>query len=521
MPGYGQSSPWRPLVKGAAAIALTAAFAVPLLRKKRRIPPSVTTAAVAAGPPALAVLRPRTRGRDAGLYALQMWAFLHAQGPPYDDPEALRRRLRIDYPIRADRALGGGELPNVRLQRALAGLGAGATSSTAPSSWVHWAWFFEPHSSLAWILARAPRALPASARQMSAVYDLGCAVYAAVPTAPPWWASEEGHTDDEGPADHGRGRRGAVGARLAAPVRLPRRQPVGGDALASLRRLADGGDPADRDGAGRGGGGLGVRRRRSASRSSTSASTTWSTCSPAPRSSRGPPRRAATSSRWPRPSSRGLQRLERIANRVDGCDDSGSEERPKPAVRRELEDAPTRRSRAATSDAPDEIGDEAEPSFFADPKRLIQTGRRRPLVVAIYVLFPKIVGLEDALDKIDQGDPLWIGVASPSRRRVRRLRRALPRRRRREGDPPRVERELPDHDGGARRDAALLGRRRRRHPAHLLGAAQGGDGAAPGGLPDGRLPRPPLLGLPGRPGRLRGAAAYRGALRRRAALGDR
>ncbi len=30
---------------------------------------------------------------------------------------------------------------------------------------------------------------------MSAVYDIGCVVYAAVPTAPPWWASEEGHTD--------------------------------------------------------------------------------------------------------------------------------------------------------------------------------------------------------------------------------------------------------------------------------------------------------------------------------------
>ena len=95
MPGNGQSSPWRPLVKGAAAIALTAAFAVPLLRKKRRIPPSVTTAALAAGPPALAVLRPRTRLRDAGMYALQMWMFTLAHELPYDDPEALRRRVNV------------------------------------------------------------------------------------------------------------------------------------------------------------------------------------------------------------------------------------------------------------------------------------------------------------------------------------------------------------------------------------------------------------------------------------------
>ena len=35
-------------------------------------------------------------------------------------------------------------------------------------------------------------------------------------------------------------------------VRLPRRQPLGGDALAPLRRLADGGDPAHRGRARRG-----------------------------------------------------------------------------------------------------------------------------------------------------------------------------------------------------------------------------------------------------------------------------
>ncbi len=29
------------------------------------------------------------------------------------------------------------------------------------------------------------------------VFDLGCIVYAAVPTAPPWWASAEGYTDEK------------------------------------------------------------------------------------------------------------------------------------------------------------------------------------------------------------------------------------------------------------------------------------------------------------------------------------
>jgi PAP2 superfamily len=181
-------------VKGAAAAGLAAAAAVPLLRKKLRIPAGVTAAAMAAGPPALAVVARRTRLRDAGMYALQMWMFTMGHELPYDDPEAALRRLHIRYPIRADLLIGGGELPNVRLQRALAGLGR-RNAVDRGLAWVHWLWFLEPHGSLAWILARHPEHFPRAARQMSAVYDIGCAVYMAVPTAPPWWASEEGHTD--------------------------------------------------------------------------------------------------------------------------------------------------------------------------------------------------------------------------------------------------------------------------------------------------------------------------------------
>ena len=197
-PKKGRRTPskWRPLVRGAAALALGAAVAVPLVRRRLRIHPAVTSVAVAAGPPALAVLAPRTRIRDAALYALQMWAFTMAHELPYDDPEALRRRLRVRYPIRVDWALGGGELPNVRLQRALAGLGRrNAVDRTL--SWVHWLWFLEPHGALAWILARHPEHFARSARQMAAVYDVGCLAYSAVPTAPPWWAADEGYTGDE------------------------------------------------------------------------------------------------------------------------------------------------------------------------------------------------------------------------------------------------------------------------------------------------------------------------------------
>lgn len=149
-----------------------------------------------AGPLALAVLRPRTHGRDIALYALQMWGFTTVHEIPYDDPEALRRRLRIHYPIRIDRAIGGGELPNARLQRALAHPES-PTALDVALSLTHWAWFFFPHLALLYILLRHPERFPRAARQMAATYDLGCVGYFAVPTAPPWWAAEQGYASEE------------------------------------------------------------------------------------------------------------------------------------------------------------------------------------------------------------------------------------------------------------------------------------------------------------------------------------
>ena len=61
---------------------------------------------------------------------------------------------------------------------------------------VHWAWFFEPHLALLDRPGAATRsASPRAARQMAATYDLGCAIYFAVPTAPPWWAAEQGYIE--------------------------------------------------------------------------------------------------------------------------------------------------------------------------------------------------------------------------------------------------------------------------------------------------------------------------------------
>ncbi len=183
-------------VRAGAAAALAAALVVPPMRRRWRVPAAVTTAAVVAGPLALAVLRPRTPRRDVVLFALQMWGFAMAHELPYDEPEALRRRLHVRYPIRSDRWLGGGDLPTVRLQRALAREGEVTTLDRVLSA-AHWAWFFQPHLSLLYVLVRDGDRFPRAARQMAATYDLGCAIYFLVPTAPPWWASQHGYVDEE------------------------------------------------------------------------------------------------------------------------------------------------------------------------------------------------------------------------------------------------------------------------------------------------------------------------------------
>jgi len=183
-------------VRAGALTTIGAAVAVPLLRRRLRVPAGVTVATVAAAPLALAVLQPRSKRRDVALFALQMWAFTVAHELPYDDPERLRARLHTRYPIRVDRVIGAGRLPNARLQRAFARMpGVGVVDKVL--TWTHWLWFIEPYLSLALILVRHNERFPRSARQMAAVFDLGCAVYFAVPTAPPWWSSEQGLTGEE------------------------------------------------------------------------------------------------------------------------------------------------------------------------------------------------------------------------------------------------------------------------------------------------------------------------------------
>ena len=180
----------------ATATCVGVAVATPLLRRRLRIPASVTVAACASGPLGVAALQPPSRRRDVATFALQMWAFAMAHELPYDDPARLRRRLLVDYPIAIDRALGRGTLPAVRLQRALARRERVASVDRA-LSWVHWLWFFEPYAALALILIRHGDRFPRAAGRLATTFDLGCALYFLVPTAPPWWSSEQGLSGEE------------------------------------------------------------------------------------------------------------------------------------------------------------------------------------------------------------------------------------------------------------------------------------------------------------------------------------
>ena len=251
----------RATVRAGAAACVAAAVVVPLLRRRLRIPAprdgrGLRRRAAGAGGAAAAL----ASGRDVALFAMQMWAFTVVHELPYDDPRRCGRGCGSATRSGSTALLGRGRLPNARLQRG-AGARPGVGALDRVLSWVHWAWFIEPHLALLLILARHRDRFARAARQMAAVFDLGCAVYFLVPTAPPWWA-----------AGAGRDRRASEvrrimvevgeetwGAGLGADVRRPRRQPVGGDAVASLRHLAAGGDAALRGRARRGRAGLGLR----------------------------------------------------------------------------------------------------------------------------------------------------------------------------------------------------------------------------------------------------------------------
>jgi hypothetical protein len=179
-------------IRATAWGVVAAGTLAPLVRKRVPLPPLVTQAVAFAAPVGLCVAVRRSRARDIATCSLQMWAYLAAYKSPHDDPEYQERRVRIDYPIAIDRALGLGELPTVRLQRALARVGPeGPRWRTLDRVlvWAHWSWFLVPHGGLLYILLRHPRRFDRAAVLTYAVFDIGAMIYWVLPTAPPWYAA--------------------------------------------------------------------------------------------------------------------------------------------------------------------------------------------------------------------------------------------------------------------------------------------------------------------------------------------
>jgi hypothetical protein len=182
-------------LRAAAAVALAAGIAAPLVRRRLELRPPVVLATSAAAPFALCLLIPRSRKRDVAVCVLQMWAYFAGYEMPNDDPEVLERRVRVHYPVAVDRMIGLGTTPTLRLQRSLSRPGSfSRVEKTLVFS--HWVWFLVPHGTVLYLLLHHRERFPRGAAHVYATFDVGLIGYWAIPTAPPWYAARAGLMDD-------------------------------------------------------------------------------------------------------------------------------------------------------------------------------------------------------------------------------------------------------------------------------------------------------------------------------------
>jgi membrane-associated phospholipid phosphatase len=184
------------IIRAAAWAVVAAGISAPLVRRRIRAPAPAVLGIAAAAPFALCVALPRTRARDIGVCVLQMHAYVTAYEMPHDDPDALERRVRVDYPVTIDRVLGLGVPPGLRLQR-IASRPGSLRRYEKVLVWCHWLWFFVPHATVVFILLRHRERFPRAAVLTYAVFDLGAIAYWALPTAPPWYAAAHGRLEDD------------------------------------------------------------------------------------------------------------------------------------------------------------------------------------------------------------------------------------------------------------------------------------------------------------------------------------
>lgn len=181
----------------ASVVYAPVAISLTMLRKRLELPPWLSLAIASGAPLAVAAaLPPRSRRRYVAAGMTYMWLFKESWELPADDERTHRRRLRVDYPIRVDSALGGGMPPGQRLQRGLR-RGTEVSLLDVAVCLLYGSWFV-PHLLLAYVLVRHPQFLPRAAGRLAASYHLTTPFYWFVPTAPPWWASEHaGRMDGE------------------------------------------------------------------------------------------------------------------------------------------------------------------------------------------------------------------------------------------------------------------------------------------------------------------------------------
>ena len=192
---------------------------------------------------------PRSKARDVGMCALQMYAYLATYQMPNDDPEKLEARVRVKYPVVIDKLVGLGTTPTLRLQRALGTEGR-----------------FRLWEKIARVLALGVVRVPArdggvrAAQASGAVPERGGAHLRDVrhrrdrllgdpdgPAVVRGAAGPDGGRTHAGAApDDGGVRRAVLEAGLGASVRCPGRQSPGRHAVAAFRHLRDGRACAER-----------------------------------------------------------------------------------------------------------------------------------------------------------------------------------------------------------------------------------------------------------------------------------
>ena len=452
-------------------------------------------------PVALAIARPRSPLRDAGIYALQMWAYIAHYEMPNDDPERAARAAadRLSDP-RRQRCWAGARRPPSAYSASLGRPGEVRPHDLA-LAWIHWSWFLVPHGTCAYILAAPPLALRARRRDDGGgLRPRDASAYWAVPTAPPWWAGQNGNMP------HVRRIMVETGEHFWGRAWGPLYDFLGGNPFAAMPSLHFG---------------TSVMAAHVLSDVGTvPGALGWALCGGARLRARLPGR-ALRGRPDRRPRARGGRPQARAGGPAGDRGDraprfSGSSRAPRDARAR----AARGRSTRARADGRDRAGRHAPPRRppahlhgaggvpAPDPRHLraAAEGRRDARCAQPARATPAGAGSPSqwASTRSRSSPTQRSSAACSAGGTLRTTPRAA-----------RLQSVVRDHAGGPGGHHALLGGRRGRCGAHLLGAAQGGNGAAPGRLPDGGVHRAALLGLRRGADRLRRADAHRRAERAR------